>query len=153
MPIPSLEDDSRLRVRRKGFFARILEALHRSRRREAIRVLRRYRHLMAGQAQVRPAKAVPESPHIEKSSRNATEIACPCAPTAALAGTPRTGSREVTPLSATPLAIIAALILILHIAASAVLADPLAHASPVASDNDAVCAGDAQPPVPALPFD
>jgi hypothetical protein len=56
---------------RKGFFVRLLEALHRSRRREATRVLRRYRHLMAGQAQVRPPKPAPESRHTEKSSRNA----------------------------------------------------------------------------------
>ncbi len=54
--------------KRKGFFVRILEALHRSRRREAIRVLRRYRHLAAGQAQVRPAQ---QSKDIGKSSRNA----------------------------------------------------------------------------------
>ena len=67
----SPESEPRPRVRRKGFFVRILEALHRSRRREAIRVLRRYRHLTAGRAQVRPAKPAPESPHIEKSSRNA----------------------------------------------------------------------------------
>jgi hypothetical protein len=71
MHFPSLEGEARPRVRRKGFFARILEALHRSRRREAIRTLRRYRRLMAGQAQVRPAKPAPESPHIEKSSWNA----------------------------------------------------------------------------------
>jgi len=71
MHSPSLEDEPRPRVRRRGFFVRILEALHRSRRREAIRVLRRYRHLTAGRAQVRPAKLAPESPHIEKSSRNA----------------------------------------------------------------------------------
>jgi hypothetical protein len=45
------------RAARKGFFAPILEALHRARRREAIRVLRRYRHLIAGQAQIRPAKS------------------------------------------------------------------------------------------------
>ena len=56
---------------RKGFFERILEALHRSRRREAIRVLRRHRHLMAGQAQVRPSKPAPQSDLTEKSSRNA----------------------------------------------------------------------------------
>jgi len=71
MRTPSSEGEPRPRVRRKGFFARILEALHRSRRREAIRVLRRHRHLLSGQAQVRPAKPAPESPHTEKSSRNA----------------------------------------------------------------------------------
>ncbi|OCK55852.1 hypothetical protein [Bradyrhizobium sp. LMTR 3] len=67
----SVEDEPRQRTRRKGLFARILEALHRSRRREAIRVLRRYRHLFAGQAQIRPVKHVPESRQAEASSRNA----------------------------------------------------------------------------------
>ena len=65
------EGDSRQRTKRIGFFAPLLEALHRSRRREAIRVLRRYRHLIAGQAQVRPAKPMPKSRQTEKSSRNA----------------------------------------------------------------------------------
>jgi hypothetical protein len=67
----SVEGEQEQHRKRRGFFARILEALHRSRRREAIRTLRRYRRLMAGQAQVRPAKPAPESPHIEKSSWNA----------------------------------------------------------------------------------
>jgi len=71
MRTSSIEGEPRPRTKRKGFFARLLEALHRSRRREAIRVLRRYRHLMAGQAQVRPVKPVPESRQTEKSSRNA----------------------------------------------------------------------------------
>ena len=60
------------RAKRKGIFLRILEALHRSRRRDAIRVLRRCRHLNAGQAQVRPATPAPESQK-EESSRNAHE--------------------------------------------------------------------------------
>ncbi|MEH2611696.1 hypothetical protein [Bradyrhizobium sp. AZCC 1693] len=52
---------------------RLLEALHRSRRRDAIWVLRRYRHLIAGHAQVRPARHVLEPRQTEKSSRNAHE--------------------------------------------------------------------------------
>ncbi|UPK03604.1 hypothetical protein [Bradyrhizobium sp. 170] len=71
MRTPSIEGEPRPRTKRKGFFTRLLEALHRSRRRDAIRVLRRYRHLIAGQAQVRPAKPVPESRQTEKSSQNA----------------------------------------------------------------------------------
>ena len=67
----SVEVEPRLRTKRKGFFIRLLEAMHRSRRREAIRVLRRYRHLIAGQAQVRPVKPIPKSRQTEKSSRNA----------------------------------------------------------------------------------
>ncbi|MET0169346.1 MAG: hypothetical protein ABW191_03065 [Aliihoeflea sp.] len=58
-------------MKRKSIFLRILEALHRSRRRDAIRVLRRYRHLNAGQAQVRPANTAPEFQKTEESSRNA----------------------------------------------------------------------------------
>lgn len=56
-------------------------------------------------------------------------------------------------MSVAALAIIAALILVLHIAVSAVLAHPLAHASRPVPDNDALCLGDAKPPVPSLPFD
>jgi len=69
----SVEGEPRPRTKRKGFFVRLLEALHRSRRRDAIRVLRRYRHLIAGHAQVRPARHVPEPRQTEKSSRNAHE--------------------------------------------------------------------------------
>jgi len=47
------EGEPRLRTKRKGFFACLLEALDRSRRREAMRVLRRYRHLIDGH--VKPA--------------------------------------------------------------------------------------------------
>jgi hypothetical protein len=65
------EGESGLRTQRKGFFTLLLEALHHSRRQNAIRVLRRYRHLIAGQAQVRPATYVPQSRLNEKSSRNA----------------------------------------------------------------------------------
>jgi hypothetical protein len=71
MRTPSVEGEPRPRTKRKGFFVRMLEALHRSRRRDAIRVLRRYRHLIAGQAQIRLARPAPQSPQTEKSSRNA----------------------------------------------------------------------------------
>ena len=70
----SSEDESRPRRKRRGFFTRLLEALHRSRRRDAIRVLRRYRHLIAGQAQIRPARHVPKSRQTEKSSLNDTLV-------------------------------------------------------------------------------
>ena len=75
----SSEGEPRPHMKRKGFFTRLLEAFHRSRRRDAIRVLRRYRHLIAGQAQIRPARHVPESRQTEKSSRNAhgnSTLAC-----------------------------------------------------------------------------
>ena len=65
------EGEPRLRTKPKGFFAHLLEALHRSRRREAIRVLRRYRHLVAAQEPVRAARNLPQPRPNEKSSRNA----------------------------------------------------------------------------------
>ena len=67
----SVEGKRGQRAARKGFFVRILEALHRARRREAIRVLRRYRHLIAGQAQIRPVKSPPELRSTDMSSENA----------------------------------------------------------------------------------
>ena len=67
----SVEGEQEQHRKRRGFFARILEALHRSRRREAIRVLRRHRHLIAGQARVRPPKSEAGSRDIEKSNPNA----------------------------------------------------------------------------------
>ena len=79
MRTSSVEGKPRQRTKHRGFFGRLLEALHRSRRRDAIQVLRRYRHLIAGQAQVRPAKHAPESRQTEKSSRNAhgnSTLAC-----------------------------------------------------------------------------
>ena len=82
-----------------------------------------------------------------------TEIPRPRASAAGQARPTRPGLRDGAPLSVTALGIIAALILILHVAASAVLADPLAHASPPAPDDEATCLGGAKPPAPALPFD
>lgn len=70
MRIHSVEGEPKPPSERKGIFARILEALHRARRREALRVLRRYRHLIAGQAQIRPAKPAPKSLQSEKSIRH-----------------------------------------------------------------------------------
>jgi hypothetical protein len=82
-----------------------------------------------------------------------TEITRPSAPIANRAGTPGPGSRDVTPLSLTALAIIAILVLVLHIAGGAVLGHPQAHASIAATDDEAKCPADATPPVPSLPFD
>lgn len=67
----SAGSESKLHTKRRGFFMRLLEALHRSRRRNAIRVLRRYQHLIAGQDQVRPASHLAQFRPSEKSSRNA----------------------------------------------------------------------------------
>jgi hypothetical protein len=67
----SSEGEPRLHNRRKGFFLSLLEALHRSRRRNAIQVLRRYRHLIAAETRIPSARHVPQSWQNEKSSRNA----------------------------------------------------------------------------------
>jgi hypothetical protein len=67
----SSEGEPRLHTRRKGFFSSLLEALHHSRRRNAIQVLRRYRHLIAAETEIPPASQVPQSRQNEKSSRNA----------------------------------------------------------------------------------
>ena len=82
-----------------------------------------------------------------------TEITRPSAPITPRVATPGPGSREVTPISLTALAIIAVLVVVLHIAAGAVLGHPQAHASVVVQDDEAKCPADATPPVPSLPFD
>ncbi|WKA28166.1 hypothetical protein [Bradyrhizobium roseum] len=73
----SSDGESRLHKNGKGFLVRLLEALHRSRRRNTIQLLRRYRHLIAGQAQVRPASRVPQSRPAGKSSRSDHESGTP----------------------------------------------------------------------------
>jgi hypothetical protein len=63
---------------------------------------------------------------------------------------PASRRAEVTPASLVPLAIIAILILVLHVAGSAVLASPQAHAA--AMDIPIDCQ-DTSLPEPSLPFD
>lgn len=82
-----------------------------------------------------------------------TEITRPSAPITQRVATPGPGSREVTPISLTALAIIAVLVVVLHIAAGAVLSHPQAHASIAATDDDAKCPTDAEPRMQSLPFD
>jgi hypothetical protein len=67
----SPEGDPRLTTRRKGLFLRLLEALHHSRRRNAITVLRRYDYLIAEESRISPESHAPPSRPNEKSSRNA----------------------------------------------------------------------------------
>ena len=62
-------------------------------------------------------------------------------------------SRDVTPLSITALAIIAILVLVLHVAGGDLLGRSQAHASVVVPDDEAKCPADATPPAPSLPFD
>ena len=66
---------------------------------------------------------------------------------------PGMNSRDVTPLSVTALAIIANLILVLHVAGHDLLGRSQAHASIAAPDDEAKCPADVTPPVPSLPFD
>jgi hypothetical protein len=82
-----------------------------------------------------------------------TEITRPSAPIARRVGTPGPGSRDVKPLSIPALAIIAILVLILHIVAGAVLGHPQAHASIAAPDDEANCPTDVEPRMQSLPFD
>jgi hypothetical protein len=62
-------------------------------------------------------------------------------------------SRDVTPLSVTALAIIAILVVVLHVAGGDLLGRSQAHASVAASDDDAMCPADAKPQLSSLPFD
>jgi hypothetical protein len=61
-------------------------------------------------------------------------------------------SPDVTPLSITALAIIAILVVVLHVAGGDSLGRSQAHAS-VASDADAMCPAEAMPQASSLPFD
>jgi hypothetical protein len=78
-----------------------------------------------------------------------TKITRPCAPITRRIEAPGPGSPDVTPLSITALAIIAILVLILHVAGGDLLRHSQAHASIDAAKGPA----DATPPVPSLPFD
>jgi hypothetical protein len=62
-------------------------------------------------------------------------------------------SPDATPLSPTALAIIAILVLVLHVASSDMLDRSHAHSSIATPGDEATCAADAEPPVLSLPFD
>jgi hypothetical protein len=66
---------------------------------------------------------------------------------------PGINSRDATPLSLTPLAIIAILVLVLHIARGDMLDRLHAHASIAVPDEEAKCPVGATLPAPSLPFD
>jgi hypothetical protein len=82
-----------------------------------------------------------------------TEITRPSAPTVKRAGTPGPGSRDVKPLNLTALAIIAALVMTIHVAAGVSLDHSEARASIAVPDDEAMCPGDVKPTEPSLPFD
>ena len=66
---------------------------------------------------------------------------------------PAINSRDVGPLSVAPLAIIAILVLVLHVSAGDLLGRSQARASIAAPDNEAKCPADATLAVTSLPFD
>ena len=82
-----------------------------------------------------------------------TEITRPSAPITRRIGTPGPGSPDVTPLSITALAILAILVVVLHVAGGDLLGHSQAHASVAAPADEAMCPADATPPLPSLPFD
>ena len=82
-----------------------------------------------------------------------TEIARSSAPSARRAGKPGTNSRDVTPFSNTALAIIAILVVVLHVAGDDLLGRSQAHASVGVQGDEVACPADATPPASPLPFD
>ena len=82
-----------------------------------------------------------------------TKITRSSPPSAGRAGMPGMNSPDVTPLSITALAIIAILVVVLHVAGGDLLGHSQAHASVAAPAHEAMCPADATPPVPSLPFD
>ena len=82
-----------------------------------------------------------------------TEIIRSSAPFAGRARMPGMNSPDVTPLSPTALAIIAILVLVLHVASGDMLDRPYAHSSIVAPGDEATCPADAKSAELSLPFD
>jgi hypothetical protein len=66
-----IEAASRLRVKRRNIFVRILEALHASRRLEVQHVLRRYEHLIERHQSIAAVGIVPDGSRAEEGHRNA----------------------------------------------------------------------------------
>jgi hypothetical protein len=66
---------------------------------------------------------------------------------------PGMNSRDLTPLSITALAIIAIVVVVLHVAGVDLLSRGYAYASVAAQADVVECPGDATPPTFSLPFD
>ena len=81
-----------------------------------------------------------------------TEIVRSSTPSDGRAKTPEINSHDVAPLRITPLAIIAFLVLVLHLAGASLLGRSQAHASAAATD-EVKCATGATLQEPSLPFD
>ena len=82
-----------------------------------------------------------------------TEIARSSTPSDGRARTPEINSHDIAPLSITALAIIAILVLVLHVAGGDLLGRSQAHASAAVPDDGVKCATSATPQEPSLPFD
>jgi hypothetical protein len=82
-----------------------------------------------------------------------TEIVRSSTPSDGRAKTPEINSHDVAPLRITPLAIIAFLVLVLHVAGASLLVRSQAHASAAATDDEVKCATGATLQEPSLPFD
>ena len=81
-----------------------------------------------------------------------TEIVRSSTPSDGRAKTPEINSHDVAPLRITPLAIIAFLVLVLHVAGASLLVRSQAHASAAATDEVKFATG-ATLQEPSLPFD
>ena len=82
-----------------------------------------------------------------------TEIVRSSTPSDGRAKTTEINSHDVAPLRITPLAIIAFLVLVLHLAGASLLGRSQAHASAAAPDDEVKCATGATLQEPSLPFD
>ena len=82
-----------------------------------------------------------------------TEITRPPTPIGKRSATVGRNSRDVTPTSLIALAVTAILVVVLHVAGSAMLDRSQAHAPMAAMDHEAKCLEDAPPPARSLPFD
>ena len=69
---PSFVEQARVpKTRRKGFFERVIVALHVSRRRQARQLVRRYRYLIAEESLCRQANGFANFNNEKESNRNA----------------------------------------------------------------------------------
>jgi len=82
-----------------------------------------------------------------------TETTRPSAPSVRRGGTPGPSPRDVAPLSPTALAIIAILVLVLHVASGEMLGRSHANSSIAAPADEFVRPVDAKQPGLLLPFD
>ena len=151
---PVMTDASSRPIRRKGFFARLVEALHASRRLEARRLIRRYRHLIAEDSGIGRRSSLSIPAPQKKARPMPTEITRPSTPIVE-----RSTMLKVSSLRVSPLTIAATIaFVVLHLISGALLEH--SHASPVpepstfaALAEEAKCSAETPEPKPALPYD